>query len=170
MGCSCGADTLVRGGAERVWQAGTELSPPAGEVATPATIAGSDAGRTRVSDPHGSISSPKIARPDSRSCLRRSMGIAIKQASGPASRTTPIPPRPGGVAMATMVSSRFKRLIVVEPAACVGNAINHAGRARRPSLHFRYRLLADIARLVKTWGSQYNQAFADERLVWLGYV
>src|ERR1017187_2595368 len=35
------------------------------------------------------------------------MGAAIMRASGPARRTTPMPPRPGGVAMATMVSSRF---------------------------------------------------------------
>jgi hypothetical protein len=35
------------------------------------------------------------------------MGSAIVRASGPASRTTPIPPRPGGVAIATIVSSRF---------------------------------------------------------------
>src|SRR5207248_4358416 len=35
------------------------------------------------------------------------MEQAIARASGPARRTTPIPPRPGGVAMATMVSSRF---------------------------------------------------------------
>jgi hypothetical protein len=68
------------------------------------------------------------------------MGITMELASDPARRTTPIPPRPGGVAMATMVSSRFKRLIVVEPAACVGNAINHS----RPWLHYA------IARLVKS--------------------
>src|SRR5207253_6312989 len=38
------------------------------------------------------------------------MGSAIFLASGPASRTTPMPPQPGGVAMATMVSSRCTRL------------------------------------------------------------
>src|SRR6478672_4295420 len=59
------------------------------------------------SEPHGSMSSPKIVRPGSRSCLRRSSGSPTARASGPATRTTPMPPRPGGVAMATIVSSRF---------------------------------------------------------------
>src|SRR5271157_2336524 len=63
--------------------------------------------RTRVSALHGSISSPKTDRAGSSSCFRRSMGVAMARASGPARRTTPMPPRPGGVAMATMVSSRF---------------------------------------------------------------
>ena len=36
----------------------------------------------------------------------RSIGRAICSASAPDSRTTPMPPRPGGVAIATMVSSR----------------------------------------------------------------
>jgi len=72
--------------------------------------------------------------------------------------------------MATMVSSRFKRLIVVEPAACVGNAINHAGRARRPYFHFRYRLLAVMARLVKTWGSSTIKPLPMNAWLWLGYV
>src|SRR5712691_7269943 len=40
------------------------------------------------------------------------MGAAMESAWGPARRTTPMPPRPGGVAMATMVSSRFTALIV----------------------------------------------------------
>jgi len=57
----------------------------------------------------GSTRSPRTARPGSSSRLRRSMGAAIARASGPASRTTPIPPRPGGVAIATMVSSKFTR-------------------------------------------------------------
>jgi len=39
--------------------------------------------------------------------LQPNIGAAMARASGPASRTTPIPPRPGGVEMATMVSSRF---------------------------------------------------------------
>ena len=51
------------------------------------------------------FSSPKTAWPGSSSCFRRSMGAAMARASGPASRTTPIPPRPGAVATATMVSS-----------------------------------------------------------------
>ena len=33
----------------------------------------------------------------------------MERASGPARRTTPMPPRPGGVEMATMVSSRCTR-------------------------------------------------------------
>src|SRR5713101_469229 len=41
------------------------------------------------------------------------MGPAMARASGPARRTTPMPPRPGGVATATMVSSRFTALIVM---------------------------------------------------------
>src|SRR5882672_4577970 len=56
----------------------------------------------------GSMNSPKIARPGSRSCFRRSIGAAMEVASGPERRTTPSPPRPGGVAIATMVSSRGK--------------------------------------------------------------
>ena len=55
----------------------------------------------------GSIKSQRIARPASTSRFKRSMGAAMARASGPARRTTPMPPRPGGVAMATMVSSRF---------------------------------------------------------------
>src|SRR3974390_1516005 len=56
----------------------------------------------------GSMSSPKLARLGCRpsACASRSMGCAIDVASGPERRTTPMPPRPGGVAMATMVSSR----------------------------------------------------------------
>ena len=45
------------------------------------------------------------ARPQNRA-LSRSIGRAISLASLPESRTTPMPPRPGGVAIATMVSSR----------------------------------------------------------------
>ena len=52
---------------------------------------------------------PKNARPGSSSCFSRSIGAAISSAFAPARRTTPIPPRPGGVAIATMVSSRFTR-------------------------------------------------------------
>ena len=55
----------------------------------------------------GSISSVKTARPGSHAGLRRNMGPAMSRAWGPDKRTTPMPPRPGGVAMATMVSSRF---------------------------------------------------------------
>ena len=54
----------------------------------------------------GSMSSPKNARPASRLCVSRRSGCAMLRDSGPDSRTTPMPPRPGGVAMATMVSSR----------------------------------------------------------------
>ena len=59
-----------------------------------------EASRAGVPAPHdsGSIRSPQTARFGSRSCLRRSMGLAMAQASGPARRTTPMPPRPGGVA------------------------------------------------------------------------
>ncbi len=67
-----------------------------------------DAGsRSTESARHGSISSPKTARPGSSGCFRRNIGRAILRAFGPASRTTPIPPRPAGVAMATIVSSMF---------------------------------------------------------------
>jgi len=45
------------------------------------------------------------------------MGIPIERASGPANRTTPIPPRPEGVATATIVSSKFNVVIVFELAA-----------------------------------------------------
>src|ERR1700731_2560486 len=55
----------------------------------------------------GSITSPNTARPAASSCFTRNIAQAISRASGPARRTTPIPPRPGAVAMATMVSSRF---------------------------------------------------------------
>src|SRR3974390_141211 len=56
----------------------------------------------------GSMSSPSLARFACRPSAgaSRSMGVAMLTASGPDRRTTPMPPRPGGVAMATMVSSR----------------------------------------------------------------
>src|SRR5260221_11440183 len=57
--------------------------------------------------PHDSIRSQRRDRLGSSSRLRRSMGATILRASGPARRTTPMPPRPGGVAIATIVSSRF---------------------------------------------------------------
>ena len=63
--------------------------------------------RSSASSPPGSMSSPKTARPGSMSCFSLRNGLAISSARGPASRTTPIPPRPGGVAMATIVSSTF---------------------------------------------------------------
>src|SRR5438105_11937619 len=64
---------------------------------------------------HGlSTSSPNTARRASRGCFSRSMGSVIALASGPARRTTPIPPRPGGVEIATIVSSRFTKKIVAK--------------------------------------------------------
>src|SRR5260370_24822890 len=41
------------------------------------------------------------------------MGGVMGRGAGLARRTTPMPPRPGGVATATMVSSRFTALIVM---------------------------------------------------------
>src|SRR6266568_7177408 len=90
--------------------------------------------RTGMSDPHGSMSSPKIAPPGSKSFLRRNIGSAMERASGPARRTTPTPPRPGGVAIATIVSSRFNEIIVCEWSRTLG--------------------------VVKTRSPKYNQAFA----------
>src|SRR5262249_6464572 len=55
----------------------------------------------------GSISSPKTALPGCSGCLSLSIGDTIESAAGPEMRTTPMPPRPGGVAIATIVSSRF---------------------------------------------------------------
>jgi len=46
-----------------------------------------------------------VARRGSNALFRRVSRDAIGAASGPLIRTTPIPPRPGGVAIATMVSS-----------------------------------------------------------------
>jgi hypothetical protein len=98
---SCGADTPVRLPAAEMKSAGSWDCPRTAETFS------SVVKRTGVSAPHGSISSPNVARPGSGGCFRRNIGDAISRAWGPASRTTPIPPRPGGVAMATMVSSRF---------------------------------------------------------------
>ena len=46
----------------------------------------------------------KVARRGSSGDVSVVSVAAIAEAAGPLSRTTPIPPRPGGVAMATMVS------------------------------------------------------------------
>ena len=72
------------------------------------------ADRASASPFSGSTNSPNSALPGSTRCFSRNMGIAIATASGPASRTTPIPPRPEGVATATMVSSRFTASIVLD--------------------------------------------------------
>src|SRR5205085_407944 len=100
--------------------------------------------RARAPAPHRSISSPKTARPGSSSCFSCNMGNAIARASGPASRTTPIPPRPEGVAIATIVSSRFNESILF-----------HYGAVERRE--------ASLPFLVKSPAHQYNQHF----LLWL---
>ena len=75
---------------------------------------GGNAAAAPAAPASGSTSSPKTAPPGSRLRFKRSMGSAIAAASGPARRTTPMPPRPGGVAMATMVSSRFTEGILTD--------------------------------------------------------
>ncbi len=57
-----------------------------------------------VSDVAGSIISQKRARFGSSGLRRRRSGVAVVRASGPERRKMPMPPRPGGVAMAAMVS------------------------------------------------------------------
>ena len=58
-----------------------------------------------IARPSRSDSVASVAWRGSNGVARRSALRAIAAASGPLSRTTPIPPRPGGVAIATMVSS-----------------------------------------------------------------
>src|SRR5258707_2419268 len=70
-------------------------------------VVSSEVSRAAAPAPHDSIRSQRRDRLGSSSRLRRSMGATILRASGPARRTTPMPPRPGGVAIATIVSSRF---------------------------------------------------------------
>jgi hypothetical protein len=77
-------------------------------------------GFTKLCPPLGSTRSHLTARPASHSRPSRSIRPAIPRASGPASRTTPIPPRPGGVAIATIVSSRF---IAISQTLLVGNPL-----------------------------------------------
>ena len=56
----------------------------------------------------GSINSAKRARAGAKAWRRRSIGAAMATACGPLRRTMPMPPRPGGVAIATMVSGEDK--------------------------------------------------------------
>src|SRR5258708_38462789 len=70
-------------------------------------VVSSAVSRAGAPAPHEVIGWQRRDRLGSMSRLRRSMGATILRASGPARRTTPMPPRPGGVAMATIVSSRF---------------------------------------------------------------
>src|SRR5882757_8834275 len=92
----------------------------------------------------GSITSPNTARPAASSCFSRNIGPAIARASEPARRTTPMPPRPGGVAMATMVSSRFmQELQNVKPKNASGyDYCAPAGQNGLQSAH-RYDQLCD---------------------------
>ena len=75
-----------------------------GDVATTSSM------RSPVDGSISSLRNVRVQPQDRRACAKRSVGWAMSRASGPESRTTPIPPRPGGVAiMATMVSSRCMR-------------------------------------------------------------
>src|ERR1700694_2494210 len=58
----------------------------------------------RVAREGGSRTTENVACRGSRSRSRAMRQRAIRWAPGPLKRTTPMPPRPGGVAMATMVS------------------------------------------------------------------
>jgi hypothetical protein len=71
------------------------------------TFSASTIGDSGVAD-SGSTNPPNTARPGSISRFSRNIVLEISTARGPAIRTTPIPPRPGGVAIATIVSSVFK--------------------------------------------------------------
>src|SRR5262245_30903307 len=57
---------------------------------------------------------------------------AMAKARGPERRTAPMPPRPGGVAMATMVSSRGGRVTVPPADACgtPGSVLGRPGPGR----------------------------------------
>jgi hypothetical protein len=54
--------------------------------------------------PATSTTTPKRARPAAISCRSRTSGATISRARVPDKRTTPIPPRPTGVEIATIVS------------------------------------------------------------------
>src|SRR5579859_565246 len=102
----------------------------------------------------GSINSPNEARPGASSCppalgASRSMDSAMARASGPASRTTPMPPRPGGVATATMVSSRFTALIVKGAAEVRGTTQTKGVSSSRES----------VAQATSSSSRQYLQLF-----------
>ena len=75
------------------------------------------------------------------------------RASGPERRTTPMPPRPGGVAMATMVSSRCIGEIIHDR-ECTGTARIRRRKTRRPVQAQQSKELGDSAKPVYLWGDE----------------
>ena len=91
-----GRDDLIDGVATAV----VRLKPDSATIASCVGAAGGSSTRRPASAGPGKTSHVAASRSRSRAMRSR----AIRCASGPLKRTTPRPPRPGGVAMATMVS------------------------------------------------------------------